>query len=339
MTRLDELKGRVQLRGFRPGKVPVAHLKRIYGRSVMAEAIEADGPRGQCQDRHGARLQARARAEGHAADRGGRGRGRHRWQGRPRLHGRDGDRCRRSSSPISRASSSSGSVAEVTDAEIDEAMKHDRRAEPAVRRQGRRRQGRDRATASPSTSSARSTGRRSRAAPARTSPLVIGSITFIPGFEEQLIGIGAGENAHRQRDFPDELSEPDARRQGRRIRRHREVGRGAGRGHDRRRIRQVARHGIARQAQRRGARNGIAREHAAATRQKLKRALLDELDERHKFEPPPSWSKQEFDQRLAARSRTTSSSRAAPSRTRARPRRRRAEEYRESPSAACGSAW
>ena len=39
--RLDDLKGRVQLPGFRPGKVPVAHLKRVYGKSAMAEVIEA----------------------------------------------------------------------------------------------------------------------------------------------------------------------------------------------------------------------------------------------------------------------------------------------------------
>src|SRR3984885_14381967 len=39
--KLDDLKGRVQLRGFRPGKVPVAHLKRIYGKAAMAEVIEA----------------------------------------------------------------------------------------------------------------------------------------------------------------------------------------------------------------------------------------------------------------------------------------------------------
>src|SRR5581483_11394384 len=36
-----DLKGRVQLRGFRPGKVPVSHLKRIYGKAAMAEVIEA----------------------------------------------------------------------------------------------------------------------------------------------------------------------------------------------------------------------------------------------------------------------------------------------------------
>ena len=39
--RLGELKDRVQLRGFRPGKVPMAHLRKIYGKAVMAETIEA----------------------------------------------------------------------------------------------------------------------------------------------------------------------------------------------------------------------------------------------------------------------------------------------------------
>src|SRR6516162_2260439 len=39
--RLGELKDQVQLRGFRPGKVPVTHLRKIYGKRVMAETIEA----------------------------------------------------------------------------------------------------------------------------------------------------------------------------------------------------------------------------------------------------------------------------------------------------------
>jgi trigger factor len=39
--RLGELKDRVQLRGFRPGKVPVGHLKKLYGKAVMAETVEA----------------------------------------------------------------------------------------------------------------------------------------------------------------------------------------------------------------------------------------------------------------------------------------------------------
>ena len=39
-TRLDELKDRVQIKGFRKGKVPAQHLKKMYGKSVMQEVLE-----------------------------------------------------------------------------------------------------------------------------------------------------------------------------------------------------------------------------------------------------------------------------------------------------------
>jgi trigger factor len=39
-ARLNELKGQVQLKGFRRGKVPVTHLKKVFGRSVMAEILQ-----------------------------------------------------------------------------------------------------------------------------------------------------------------------------------------------------------------------------------------------------------------------------------------------------------
>jgi trigger factor len=38
--RLEELKGRIRMPGFRPGKVPVALLRKQYGRSVMGEVLE-----------------------------------------------------------------------------------------------------------------------------------------------------------------------------------------------------------------------------------------------------------------------------------------------------------
>jgi trigger factor len=38
--RLDEVKDTVQLKGFRRGKVPVAHLRKLFGRSVMAEVVQ-----------------------------------------------------------------------------------------------------------------------------------------------------------------------------------------------------------------------------------------------------------------------------------------------------------
>ena len=97
--RLDELKDQVRINGFRPGKVPVAHLKRLYGRSVMAEAIEAAvreanakivTDRGFKLVREPQVTLPTERERGRAGDRG---------QVRSRLHGRDrnpaADRARR----------------------------------------------------------------------------------------------------------------------------------------------------------------------------------------------------------------------------------------------------
>lgn len=43
-TRLDDglsgLQGKAKINGFRPGKVPVAHLRRLYGRSIMADVLQ-----------------------------------------------------------------------------------------------------------------------------------------------------------------------------------------------------------------------------------------------------------------------------------------------------------
>jgi trigger factor len=37
---LAEIKAKAQIPGFRPGKVPISHLKRLYGRSIMADAVQ-----------------------------------------------------------------------------------------------------------------------------------------------------------------------------------------------------------------------------------------------------------------------------------------------------------
>jgi trigger factor len=39
-TRLDEVKDTIQIKGFRRGKVPVGHIKKVYGRSLMAEVLQ-----------------------------------------------------------------------------------------------------------------------------------------------------------------------------------------------------------------------------------------------------------------------------------------------------------
>lgn len=37
---LNNVKGRIRLNGFRPGKVPAAHIRRLYGRSIVGDLIE-----------------------------------------------------------------------------------------------------------------------------------------------------------------------------------------------------------------------------------------------------------------------------------------------------------
>ncbi len=38
--KLDEIKGTVELKGFRKGKVPASHLRKVYGKSVMADIVQ-----------------------------------------------------------------------------------------------------------------------------------------------------------------------------------------------------------------------------------------------------------------------------------------------------------
>lgn len=37
--RLDETKDKIKLNGFRPGKVPASHLRKMYGKSFMADVL------------------------------------------------------------------------------------------------------------------------------------------------------------------------------------------------------------------------------------------------------------------------------------------------------------
>ena len=39
-NQLEEMRAKANIKGFRPGKVPIPHLKRLYGRSIMADVVQ-----------------------------------------------------------------------------------------------------------------------------------------------------------------------------------------------------------------------------------------------------------------------------------------------------------
>ena len=39
-AKIAEIRPRMNIKGFRPGKVPSAHVKRMYGKSLMSEIVQ-----------------------------------------------------------------------------------------------------------------------------------------------------------------------------------------------------------------------------------------------------------------------------------------------------------
>ena len=73
-SKLADLSKRANIKGFRPGKVPVPHLKRVYGKSAMAEVVQKAIDDRQQGAARGEETEARLSAGSEAA----RGRGRSR---------------------------------------------------------------------------------------------------------------------------------------------------------------------------------------------------------------------------------------------------------------------
>ncbi len=125
-------------------------------------------------------------------------------------------------------------------------------------------------------------------------PVVIGQGNFIPGFEEQLIGMRPATRAPSRSRFPKNYLGRGTRWPGCDLRGHGQERGSTGRA-SRSTTRSPRRSASNRSPSSRSqVRERIARGHAAASRAKVKRALLDALDKAHKFELPPSLVEQEF---------------------------------------------
>lgn len=289
--RLDDLRGRVQLRGFRPGKVPVEHLKRLYGKSVMAEAIEAAVREGNnkivADLKPGEKLAVEPKVvlpeEKEAVDR--------LIEGKSDLDYKVEIEV---VPPITLADFKSIKltrlVAEVTDAEIDQALQ-------AIAEQNRPFVAKSEAAAKGDrvviSFQGMIDGKPFDGGSGEDVPLSLGAGQFIPGFEDNLTGLKAGDSKTFDVKFPDDY--PAAALAGKEatfIVTVKAVEAPGAIAVDDDFAKTLGLESLAKLKD--AVRERIAREHATASRLKLKRALLDQLDARHKFEPPPSLVEQEF---------------------------------------------
>ena len=124
--------------------------------------------------------------------------------------------------------------------------------------------------------------------------VVIGSNSFIPGFEEQLIGIKAARQRTVKATFPPNYLKAElAGKEAAFEVTAKSVDAPGELTVDDDFAKQLGMESLAKL--RDAVKERIAQEHARASRNRLKRQLLDALDERHKFELPPTLVNQEFD--------------------------------------------
>jgi len=290
--RLDELKSRIRMNGFRPGKVPVAHLKRVYGRSAMAEVIEATvrDANNQIVSERGYKLASDPKVtlptEQDAVEK--------LMSGKSDL---DYTMAVEIVPPNKLTDFTTIKLtkltSEVADAEVDEGIA--RIAEQNKPYSQKPEDGKaakdDRVVIS---FVGTIDGKPFEGGTGDDSAVLIGSNTFIPGFEDQLIGIAAGETRTLKVTFPlhypkQELAGKDAEF----VVTAKSVETPGTVTVDDDFAKSLGLESLAKL--REAVKDRIGREHVAMSRQKLKRALLDELDSRHQFEPPSSLVEEEFD--------------------------------------------
>jgi trigger factor len=290
-ARLVDLKDKVRLNGFRPGKVPVSHLKKVYGRSVMAETVEQTirDTNTKIFTERGFRLATEPKVtmptEEKAVE--------------DILTGKSDLNYTVSIEVVPaiqladfKGFSVEMPVADVTDADVDQAIKRiaDQSRPYAAKAEGAKAENGDRVTVS---FKGTIDGTPFDGGTSENIQVVIGSNTFIPGFEEQLLGMAAGENRTLKVSFPKnytnlELAGKPAEFETTatliEVPQDTEINDEFAKTLGLESLDKL----------KEAARERLTAEYAGATRQRVKRTLLDKLDEAHRFEAPPSLVDEEF---------------------------------------------
>lgn len=290
-AKLVDLKDKVRLNGFRPGKVPVTHLKKVYGRSVMAETIDQTirDANTQLFSERGFKLATEPKitmpTEKAEVD--------------ELLNGKT-DLTYTVAIEVVPAIALADfktfqvekPVADVSDSDVDEAIKRiaDSNRGYADKGEGAKAASGDRVTIN---FKGTINGEAFEGGAGEGIQVAIGSNTFIPGFEEQLIGIGANETRTLKVSFPKNyMSEKLAGQPAEFETTATLIEAPQDITIDDEFAKTLGLESLDKLKE--AARERLVAEYAGATRQRVKRALLDRLDEAHRFEAPPSLVDEEF---------------------------------------------
>lgn len=290
-AKLVDLKDKVKLNGFRPGKVPVSHLKKVYGRSVMAETIDQTirDTNTQIFTDRGFRLATEPKITMPTKQN----------EVEELLSGKTDLTYTVAIEVVPtiqladfKTFSVEKPVVEVTDAEVDEAIKRiaDQNRPYAAKSEGAKAANGDRVTIS---FKGRINGELFDGGTGEGIPVVIGANQFIPGFEEQLVGIGTGETRTLKVSFPKNYASEKLAGQPAEFETTATLIEAPGETTiDDEFAKTLGLESLDKLKE--AARERLVAEFAGATRQRVKRALLDRLDDSHKFEAPPSLIEEEF---------------------------------------------
>jgi trigger factor len=290
-ARLVDMKDKVRMNGFRPGKVPVSHLKKVYGRSVAAETVEQlirDTNAGIFSER-GFRLASEPKVVMPTEEK----------EIEAILAGKSDltySVAIEVVPPIELADFKTFNVekpiAEVTEADIDEALKRiaDQSRPYAAKAEGAKAESGDRVTVAFKGSI---DGVLFDGGTGENIQVVIGSGTFIPGFEDQLIGIATGDTRNVKASFPKNYAAPNLAGKDAEF----ETTAGLIEAPQESKIDDEFAKTLGMESLdklKEAMRERLVIEFAGASRQRVKRVLLDRLDETHRFDAPPSLIEEEF---------------------------------------------
>jgi len=288
-SRLEELKGKAQIKGFRPGHVPKEHLRKVYGRSVMAEVVQqavTETSREALTEREErpafqpnvALPEDEAEIEKIFAGTGDLAYTLS-FEVLPKV-----DIADLSELALERP------VTPVTDEDIDKSVEKILATNPTFKpKKGAAKSG-DRVTHD---FVGKLNGEPFEGGTAEDAPIVLGAGGFIPGFEDGLTGAKAGEERVVKATFPDNY--PEAKLAGKDVEFEVTVKEVAGPETPTLDEDFAKSLGVESVAQMREAVKGrMEEDRAMASRLKVKRALLDTLNETHSFELPPTLVDNEF---------------------------------------------